>query len=221
MKCINTWCNNDVIVVIWESHLVHEAYTRGFERILLWKVNPHFPHSSIIWSVLGSKKLHYKFIQTIENRHFVFRLDEFDHICVHPSLPSTWRRHFGLLKFWLTKFYFVIPSRSAIPSQPQSPEFCLRVLLTSRCVLCCVLSLGLTVPSQGQPSGQGGPLTVYNTLATHHTRAMTWIAQLFIAHSSSTKNKKWICIWNNYDDLSRIWNSIIFNLIQKRNSFLI
>ena len=153
--------------VVWESYLVHEAYTRGFERILLWKVDPHFPNTTIIWGILRSEKLHYKFIQTIENCHFMFWLDQFDHICVHPPFPSTWRRHFGSSKFCWTKIYFSIFLRGASPSQSrESKIWFFSVCSWQVAVLRIVTDSQLALASPGQ---HGWTLTVYNTLTLHYT----------------------------------------------------
>ena len=58
-------------------------------------MHPYFPNAPLIRSAFGTKEFHYELVQAVEYRHFVFRLDQFYHVCVHASLPSARRRHVG------------------------------------------------------------------------------------------------------------------------------
>ena len=75
------------------THLVHEANARRFERILLWQMYTHFPHTSFVRSPFRTEEFDYELVQSIENCDFMFGLDQFDDVCIHPPLSCTWRGH--------------------------------------------------------------------------------------------------------------------------------
>ena len=57
-------------------------------------MDPNFPHSSFIGCSFWPKKFDHKFIQTSQNGHFMFRLNELDHIGIHSTFTRRRRRHF-------------------------------------------------------------------------------------------------------------------------------
>ena len=79
---------------IYLSYLINKSDWRRFERILLRQMDSNFPHSSFIGCSFWPKKFDHKFIKTSQNGHFMFWLNELDHIGIHSTLTRRRRRHF-------------------------------------------------------------------------------------------------------------------------------